>query len=88
LDPTDDFGNLTERPYSLWPLSVDTTLARVNEPPLGRSVNVESETVDGHRRVDFFSTRDIMAGEELFIDYGTNYDRSRYTIDADEGQSQ
>jgi len=27
LDPTDDFGNLTERPYSLWPLSVDTTLA-------------------------------------------------------------
>lgn len=44
--------------------------------------------MDGHRRVDFFSTRDIMAGEELFIDYGTNYDRSRYTIDADEEQSQ
>mmetsp|Transcript_42568 Transcript_42568/g.107607 ORF Transcript_42568/g.107607 Transcript_42568/m.107607 type:complete len:109 (+) Transcript_42568:348-674(+) len=79
LDPTDMYGHVSSQPMPLWPMPVDTTLARVNEPPAGASVNVEPETVDGWRRVEFYALRDIAAGEELYIDYGTTYDRSGYS---------
>ena len=55
-----------------WP----TTLARINEPPPRHDVNVET-----HEEGDvltFFVRRDCAAGEELYLDYGRDYDRSSY----------
>ena len=42
LDPTDTQGYLSDRPGPgpWWPLAVDVSLSRVNEPPLGRLLRV------------------------------------------------
>jgi hypothetical protein len=59
-------------------LKVPTTLCRINEPPKGRDVNVVTNEDVPSRSVTFCLERDVYAGEELFIDYGLSYDRSRY----------
>jgi hypothetical protein len=62
---------------------VPTTLCRINEPPKGKDVNVVTEENLGDRLVMFRLERDVFAGEELFIDYGLSYDRSRYAAGGD-----
>ena len=57
---------------------VPTMLCRINEPPLGKDVNVVTDEDRETRTVVFSLERDVYAGEELFIDYGLSYDRSRY----------
>lgn len=57
---------------------VSTVLCRINEPPLGMSVNVSTEEQLESRRVVFSLLRDVYEGEELFMDYGLSYDRSGY----------
>jgi hypothetical protein len=93
IDPTDQFGEIQDvccggnpgMPFSillfntlLSSLSVPTTLCRINEPPKGRDVNVVTEEDIQTRSVAFILERDVYEGEELFIDYGLSYDRSRY----------
>ncbi|VEU37273.1 unnamed protein product [Pseudo-nitzschia multistriata] len=56
-----------------------TALCRINEPPLGGDVNVATEEDLAGRTVTFLLERNVYAGEELYIDYGLTYDRSRYT---------
>ncbi|XRA99583.1 SET domain-containing protein [Pycnococcus provasolii] len=77
LDPTDDSGVLFEPsvPCMLFG-SVRTTLALINEPAPGADVNVD--TVEGSEGVTFVLSRDVTAGEELYLDYGPTYDRSMY----------
>jgi hypothetical protein len=55
-----------------------TTLCRINEPPRGKDVNVVIEEDLVKRTITFALERDVGKGEELFIDYGLNYDRSHY----------
>lgn len=55
-----------------------TTLCRINEPPLGRDVNVVTDEDRERRQVVFSLERDVYAGEEFYIDYGLSYDRSQY----------
>ena len=45
---------------------------------MGSTTNVE--VVDGKTNMDivFRAAQDIDAGEELFVDYGSNYDRTSY----------
>ena len=77
LDPTDSSGELTgQSPFPGW--NFDVSMAYVNEPPVGHSVNVQ--IVDGEDDLDmrFQTTCDISAGNELFLDYGSLYDRSGY----------
>jgi hypothetical protein len=93
IDPTDQDGMLQEFcrggnpsvPLSVLLFStilsfvtVPTTLCRINEPPKGRDVNVITEENLNERKVTFLLERDCFAGEELYIDYGLSYDRSRY----------
>lgn len=59
-------------------LTVPTALCRINEPPKGRGVNVITEEDRESRTVTFKLERDCYANEELFIDYGLSYDRSKY----------
>ncbi len=59
-------------------IQVPTTLCRINEPPKGRDVNVVTDEDLQSRTVTFTLERDVYEGEELFIDYGLSYDRSRY----------
>lgn len=82
LDPTDAKGQLCE-PLTLiegfgvaeaW--SVETTLALINEPPPSGDVNVETHEQDD--QVLFVTRRDCTEGEELYLDYGMDYDRSFY----------
>lgn len=63
-------------------ISVPTLLARINEPPIGGGgCNVRSEENLERREVIFELSRDVLAGEELFMDYGLTYDRSSYGPD-------
>jgi len=92
LDPTNAVGELDEacvggspgNPGSfallstLGLFSVSTLLCRINEPPLGKDVNVVTEEDLEKRTVTFMVDRDVYAGEEFFIDYGFTYDRSMY----------
>jgi hypothetical protein len=93
IDPTNACGKLDATccggsrwyPASTWfvPMlwsarAVPTTLCRINEPPRGRDVNVVTEEDSADRTVTFALERNVMAGEELFIDYGLSYDRSAY----------
>ncbi|GKY97831.1 hypothetical protein MPSEU_000741200 [Mayamaea pseudoterrestris] len=66
--------------------TVPTTLCRINEPPKGMDVNVVTEEDIEDRSVMFRLERDVLAGEELFIDYGLTYDRSRYAAGSDVDQ--
>jgi len=94
IDPTDKNGMLPDICYGGtddYPLSyfinetlfrfmsVPTLLARINEPPVGGyGCNVRSEEDLIKREVVFELSRDVVAGEELFMDYGLTYDRSGY----------
>ena len=94
IDPTDQNGNLMEYCLGGsddFPLSFvihenllqwkkTTLLARINEPPIGgRGCNVRSEENLETREVVFSLSKDVVAGEELFMDYGLTYDRSGYS---------
>ena len=63
--------------FSFW--SVPTLLTRINEPPIGGGgCNVRTEENLKTREVVFLLSRDVVPGEELFMDYGLTYDRSSY----------
>ena len=81
LDPTDQRGQPSDKPSPGLPwFSIDPSMAYVNEPSLGSSVSVE--TVDGlDGDVVFRAVADLRKGDELYIDYGTLYDRSSYRRD-------
>mmetsp|Transcript_2006 Transcript_2006/g.3050 ORF Transcript_2006/g.3050 Transcript_2006/m.3050 type:complete len:257 (-) Transcript_2006:1105-1875(-) len=93
IDPTDQNGQLLEYCFGGtddFPLSyflhgtilrwkVSTMLSRINEPPIGGGgCNVRSEENLKTREVVFELSRDVYAGEELFMDYGLTYDRTTY----------
>jgi hypothetical protein len=79
LDPTDASGKVSSRPGPGLPwLAIDPMLAYVNEPRPGSSVNVSILDEDSAREVRFVAARDIQSGDELYIDYGGQYDRSEY----------
>ena len=92
IDPTNHEGQVDDiciggrdgLPGSLWlfstlfRMSTPTTLCRINEPPLGKDVNVVTNEDLNGRFVTFSLERNVAAGEELFIDYGLSYDRSMY----------
>ncbi len=59
----------------LW-MKIPTTLARINEPVPGGDVNVYTKQ-EGNT-VSLYAERDLLANEELFIDYGNRYDRRNY----------
>jgi hypothetical protein len=86
LDPECVGGN-PSMPGSLWLFenilsnalpTISTALCRINEPPLGRDVNVVTDENRSDRTVTFQLERDVYEGEEFFIDYGFSYDRSFY----------
>jgi hypothetical protein len=96
IDPTDAMGNIQDYTYGGNPTTPGslllcntilqffgkpTTLCRINEPPLGRDVNVCTQEDLEKRTITFLLERDVFQSEELFMDYGVNYDRSRYTKD-------
>ena len=67
---------LWDRLSKVW--KVSNVLCRINEPPLGKDVNVVTVEDLEKRVVTLVLERDVEAGEELFLDYGIGYDRSRY----------
>lgn len=96
IDPTNSKGTLDDicqggnpsmplspQVFQLLSFQVPTTLCRINEPPIGKDVNVVTEEDKDKRQVVFSLERDVYAGEELFIDYGLSYDRSNYGSSAD-----
>ena len=92
LDPTDDMGNIDNYCYGggdalsnlvfktmLSFMRVGTELTRINEPPVNvGGCNVSARENLEQREVVFTLCRDVVSGEELFLDYGLDYDRSRY----------
>jgi hypothetical protein len=82
LDPVCVGGN-PSMPGSLWLFQnvlskfvyadVPSALCRINEPPIGRDVNVVTDENLNDRTVTFQLERDVYAGEEFFIDYGFSY---------------
>jgi len=94
IDPTDAQGNIADLCYGgseLVPGSllihekvlsggaVPTLLARINEPPVGGpGCNIFAREDLDKRQVTFATSRDVAAGEELFMDYGLTYDRTGY----------
>lgn len=81
LDPTDWQGKICD-PIPLIEVGgveawgVPTTLSRINEPPPRFDVNVETD--EQGDALLFVTQRECAAGEELFLDYGQDYDRSSY----------
>ena len=82
LDPTDNTGHPSKYPAPGLPwLGIDPSMAYVNEPTVGSSVNVEvTDGMDGD--MVFRAARSLQKDEELFIDYGRVYDRSTYKRDS------
>ncbi|KAL7486008.1 hypothetical protein ACHAW6_011614 [Cyclotella cf. meneghiniana] len=92
LDPTDERGEIHSYCYGgidviscllfrtiLRFCAKSTELARINEPPLGYGgCNVVAREELDQKRVVFELCRDVVEGEELFMDYGVGYDRSGY----------
>ena len=94
IDPTDSQGNIqdyclggsSEVPLSniifstilsFW--KVNTALCRINEPPIGAGgCNVSAKERLETREVVFELIQDVVSGQELYLDYGLDYDRSRY----------
>eukprot|EP00798_Chlamydomonas_sp_ICE-L_P024179 gene24179-9769_t len=81
LDPTDIEGKPCPRPAPgpMWPADINIALAYANEPPVG-SAGPNASLEDGETPLDilFVASRDIVEGEEIFIDYGKSYDRGGY----------
>ncbi|KAL7534780.1 hypothetical protein ACHAWF_004950 [Thalassiosira exigua] len=94
IDPTDDQGKIsdvciggsTEVPMSnaifgtlFRFLQVDTMLCRINEPPIGAGgCSVSARENLDRREVVFELIQDVYSGQELYLDYGLDYDRSGY----------
>ncbi len=94
IDPTDQNGKLgdvclggsDDYPLSYFIheillrfYSTSTALTRINEPAIGGpGCNVRSDENLSTRQVVFSLSRDVVAGEELFMDYGLTYDRTSY----------
>jgi len=93
IDPTDATGEIqpiciggSEVPLSnflfhtflkFW--NVNTALCRINEPPIGAGgCNVSAKENLERREVVFEVIQDVVRGQELYLDYGLDYDRSRY----------
>ena len=77
IDPTNADGTVDlEITFLFGLIKVDTTIARINEPPTGGDVNVFTR-VDASG-VSVVAERNIFTGEEVFMDYGRVYDRSDY----------
>ena len=94
IDPTDSRGEIrdiclggsSEVPFSnvifasllrFW--GVSTALCRINEPPIGAGgCNVSARENREKREVVFELIQDVVSGQELYLDYGLDYDRSRY----------
>jgi len=83
LDPTDASGRAPS-PYPgpglVWPFPTPIPLAVANEPTEGSSgpnCSVENGNEDD-KELLFVTSRDIMVGEEIWIDYGRYYNRSGY----------
>jgi len=77
IDPTNKYGILEmELSYFFGLVKVNTMLARINEPPPQKDVNVYTKITSNG--VEVIAERDIFADEEVFIDYGSKYDRSDY----------
>ena len=94
IDPTDNkgeiqnvcYGGSSEVPLSniIFPTllsfwNVNTALCRINEPPIGAGgCNVSAKENLDKREVIFELIQDVVTGQELYLDYGLDYDRSRY----------
>jgi len=94
IDPTDStgeiqnvcFGGSTGVPLSnavfgtvFRFLGVSTALCRINEPPIGGGgCNVSAKEDLERREVVFTLIQDVYVGQEFYLDYGLDYDRSRY----------
>ena len=94
IDPTDSYGDIqdvclggsSEVPLSnaifssfLQTWRVSTALCRINEPPIGvGGCNVSARENLETREVVFEVIQDVVAGQELYLDYGLTYDRSMY----------
>ena len=77
LDPTNEQGQLElEIPYLSGLYRANTLMARINEPPPRADCNLITR-VSGVQ-VELVAERDLFADEELFIDYGSLYDRRDY----------
>jgi hypothetical protein len=77
IDPTNADGTVDlEITFLFGLIKVDTTIARINEPPVGGDVNVFTR-IDA-TGVSVIAERNIFNGEEVFMDYGRVYDRSDY----------
>ena len=83
----DCFGGSDQTPFSPFlmktvfqSMSVPTTLTRINEPARGICNGCNVRVVEDlkNEKVVFELSRDVFKGEELFMDYGLTYDRSRY----------
>jgi len=80
LGGTDDFPLSYFMHENVLKWKVPTLLARINEPPIGGGgCNVRSEENLKTREVVFSLSRDVYAGDELFMDYGLTYDRTGYS---------
>ena len=80
--PLPTSGLVAAGPGTPW-LPIDPTLAYVNEPSLGgRGCNACIEDGPTMRDIHFVAAVDIALGEEIFIDYGSSYDRSSYNSGA------
>ena len=92
IDPTDKYGDIQSVCLGgsdalsnvafktiLSFMRVSTELTRINEPPVGfGGCNVSARENLDKREVVFTLCRDVVAGEELFLDYGLDYDRTGY----------
>ena len=84
LDPTDWSGypSPSPSPSTLpWLFPVDVSLAFVNEPPMGSAVGVAVSVEDDggdEEGLLFVASDDIRQDQEIFVDYGLEYDRSGY----------
>ena len=92
IDPTDEYGDIQNVCFGgsdalsnvafktmLSFMRVSTELTRINEPPVGfGGCNVSARENLDKREVVFTLCRDVVAGEELFLDYGLDYDRTGY----------
>ena len=81
LDPTDQTGQPSRHPSPGLPwIGIDPSMAYVNEPTAGSTVNVQIEDgLDGD--MVFVAACNLQKDEELYINYGSLYDRSMYSSD-------
>lgn len=80
LDPTNEQGGLDlEISFFFGLFKVDTSIARINEPPKGGDCNVFTRTSSDGKVIEVVAEKDIFANTEIFMDYGRSYNRDDYT---------